>query len=396
MLVGATGDWTQNTMQIEGPVIQTIYRLLGAPGAFNYTIVDSGHNYNKTSREHVYRWMGRWLLGVTDAEALREKPYEIPPQKEMLVFNDKRPRPDSAKTEEQLRDSLVERCKRQIEAMKPIDHRSFVRFQGELGAAFRTMFPQPPERPLRKWVDESRKGDGWISTRFMLMSGVIPGVEFLPVAADNQHSPADLRRSLKTVRVIHPDGIRGIMNEETGEPNELVRSILEKGYRVEAIDCFLTGDHMGPGGSAERALPESHAYTYNPTTLAYRVQDILTGLDKGASLVGIGEAGPWCLLAAACSDGVGRVAVDLNGFDGDDEASWQGDMFQPQIMKYGGLRTAASLVAPAPLFVHNTQDNLDADWVTQTYWMGGAKDALATQADKATDEEVVKWLFDGQ
>ncbi|MBM3335755.1 acetylxylan esterase, partial [Candidatus Sumerlaeota bacterium] len=66
MLTGATGDWTKNLMTVEGPAMRTIYKLLGAEDKFNYAIVDAGHNYNKETREHVYRWMGKWLLGETD------------------------------------------------------------------------------------------------------------------------------------------------------------------------------------------------------------------------------------------------------------------------------------------------------------------------------------------
>src|SRR5690606_20342852 len=56
ILVAATGDWTRRTMTVEGPAIESIYRLLGAEDHFHYTIFDYPHNYNQESREAVYAW----------------------------------------------------------------------------------------------------------------------------------------------------------------------------------------------------------------------------------------------------------------------------------------------------------------------------------------------------
>src|SRR5947199_3513995 len=47
ILVAATGDWTRATLEIEGPAIEKIYRLFGAPEKLRYVRFDFNHNYNQ-------------------------------------------------------------------------------------------------------------------------------------------------------------------------------------------------------------------------------------------------------------------------------------------------------------------------------------------------------------
>ena len=75
LVVGATGDWTKTTMEIEGPAIAGIYKLLNEEDRFKYARFDFGHNYNKTTREAVYDWLGNRLLENPDPASLKERPY---------------------------------------------------------------------------------------------------------------------------------------------------------------------------------------------------------------------------------------------------------------------------------------------------------------------------------
>src|SRR5258706_12014140 len=67
ILVAATGDWTKATMEVEGPAIESVYRLFGAADRLRYVRFDFGHNYNQTSREAVYAWFGQWLVPSSDS-----------------------------------------------------------------------------------------------------------------------------------------------------------------------------------------------------------------------------------------------------------------------------------------------------------------------------------------
>src|SRR6185437_13972382 len=71
-LVGATGDWTAKTMSQAYPTIRAIYALVGTPDRVSADVFDFRHNYNQTSRNAVYAFMGKWLLGIDDSESTRE------------------------------------------------------------------------------------------------------------------------------------------------------------------------------------------------------------------------------------------------------------------------------------------------------------------------------------
>ena len=68
-LVGATGDWTARTMTRAYPTLVNIYSLLGAADRVSADVFDFPHNYNQTSRNAVYPFLAKWLLGLDDLES---------------------------------------------------------------------------------------------------------------------------------------------------------------------------------------------------------------------------------------------------------------------------------------------------------------------------------------
>ncbi len=76
LMVSATGDWTVNTPTVEYPSIREIYRLFGAEDQLEWAQVDAGHNYNRESRECVYKFFGRFLPVRDDAD-LVERPLQV-------------------------------------------------------------------------------------------------------------------------------------------------------------------------------------------------------------------------------------------------------------------------------------------------------------------------------
>ena len=51
---------------------QPIYNLLGAPDRISADKFEFEHNYNQTTRNAVYAFMGRWLVGINDLDSTRE------------------------------------------------------------------------------------------------------------------------------------------------------------------------------------------------------------------------------------------------------------------------------------------------------------------------------------
>ena len=59
LMVSATGDWTTKTPQVEFPMIRGVYELFGAADRVANVHVDAPHNYNKASREAMYKFFGK-------------------------------------------------------------------------------------------------------------------------------------------------------------------------------------------------------------------------------------------------------------------------------------------------------------------------------------------------
>jgi len=68
-------------------------------------------------------------------------------------------------------------------------------------------------------------------------------------------------------------------------------------------------------------------------------------------VVGLGEAGMWCLFAAALEPPGGDVLVDFNGFNPDDDAEWVARHYIPSIRSLGDIATATYLIEPRRLTV---------------------------------------------
>src|SRR6266404_1644475 len=64
LMVSATGDWTRNTPTEEFPAMQGIYRLFDKEALVQTIQIDAPHNYNKPSREAVYRFFAQYALGA--------------------------------------------------------------------------------------------------------------------------------------------------------------------------------------------------------------------------------------------------------------------------------------------------------------------------------------------
>lgn len=85
LVTGCTGDWTWQLPEVEYPAIRDIYALYGAEDEVSCFFDDAPHNYNRVTREAVYRWFGRYFNGMEgtwkertvdfgDASALRIYP----------------------------------------------------------------------------------------------------------------------------------------------------------------------------------------------------------------------------------------------------------------------------------------------------------------------------------
>jgi Acetyl xylan esterase (AXE1) len=113
LMVAATGDWTNETPQLEFPAMRRIYALFGAEDRVHSIQFQAPHNYNKDSREAMYGWMARWLRHQPADVRISERPSTPERLADLLVFEG-RPLPDGALTAEQVTTQWIDSARRQI------------------------------------------------------------------------------------------------------------------------------------------------------------------------------------------------------------------------------------------------------------------------------------------
>ncbi len=393
ILVSATGDWTKDNPRVEYPDIRSIYRLFDAEEKVKSVQFDTGHNYNKDSREAVYAWFGRWMLRVTDAEKLKEQPFTPEKDEDLRVFTDAHPRPDDAVDAEGLRAYLVKAAKERIAELKPRDAASLRKFRRTMSSAMEhTLAASVPakEEIVVERVAEA-KHDEFTAVRLRLgrkgKHEAIPASLLIP-ASRSRRRPATL--------IVHSQGKDAIV--KMGQPlSPVVAASLEEGRVVMAMDCFRVGELKRD----QRKRTESHWLTYNRTDLALRVQDILTAIgylrsrdDVGrVDLVGLDGAGVWCLLANAIATQVRRAAIDANGFS-DDPAAWEGQNLVPGILRAGGAKVAAALCVPRQVLLFDTRGKFPTDVAEAAYQAADKRGRLRVLADDCPDAAVADWLLE--
>lgn len=392
LLVSATGDWTVNTPTVEYPAIRSIYAHFDAAHKVHQVQVNAEHNYNKESREAVYAWFAKWFLGAEDASAFKEVAYQVEPDDALLVFSE-REMPAHAMKQAEFLPAWVSRAQQALENRKPMNEAELQTFREEMGSglqhALGLHIPNSSELTLvepegafpttyqanfsARHLVIGRKGIG----------DAIPAILFSPEPQVG-HYPVSL--------VVHPEGKEGLIDSETGAPSSLIAALLRASHKVLLIDVFGTGEH----NDYQRPEDTSYFTTYNRTTAALRVQDILTALrcftGRGdvseVNLIGIGEAGLWGMFAAGFAD-VANVVVDAARFDNSSDAGYLETLPIPSLRKVGDFRTAGTLIAPRPLVIHNTGDAFDTGWIDEVYRNVGAGQQLLVEKGVLPDTEIV-------
>jgi hypothetical protein len=340
IMISATGDWTRETPRVEFPAIQSVYALYGAADRLENVHVDAGHNYNQDSREGVYRFFAKWLLGRDDYADFTEPPYELESDENLRVF----PGDDAPKgypnRDEVIASVIAERKAKSEKTLK------------ENPALYKTVFSDimdatvPGANDLDcERVSSVQRDDyvveGWILRRKEAHDAV-PALLYRAYDATPQDA----------VLLVHGEG-KAALAGDSG-PGDLVAGLLAQGKAVLAIDAFLVGEAHGAFAATERRREGGFMDTFQPTDTGYRVQDVLTAvaflqarrdLTDDVDVVGLGAAGVWTLLARAIEAAPkGATVVDWNGFDPQDDEAWLKDYYVPCIRSVGDVQTAMALL----------------------------------------------------
>jgi len=297
LMVSATGDWTKNTPREEFPAIRSIYELYGKGDNVESVQIDAPHNYNRASREAMYAFFNKRILGVQGE--VKERNTHIEKLQDMLVWQG-RALPPNAVTYEQLVEQWIAAAKKQ---------------KHDVDALRLALATEWPERVIGE-----REGERILLTR-PGKGDRVPGLR--------------IGGGVPSIVVVGPDGA------EAARKDPVAQELIRAGKPVLILTAFQTGDAVAP-----RDRPAQHFLTFNRSDDANRVQDILTALaylkQEGAQnlrVIGIGKTAIWSLFAAAVAPVPVTADGNLGGFTGTDQ-NFIDQFFVPGIQRAGGLEAA--------------------------------------------------------
>ena len=402
VIPSATGDWTKETPKAEYPSIRGAYELYGAADRVANVHVTSPHGYNITHREGVYTFFDRWLQHPHRARTkpgaakITEPKYTLEKHEDLLVWQG-RQLPKDARTPKTLKADVIAQCRRQLAELLPGKAADRKRFDETLGEVYRHAIMASAPKADELAVEELGKTTVGRTRVTRLLLGRKGAGDRVPALL---YSAGGTSGKAPACVVVCPGGKADLIDADTGTEGPLLAALLTAGWRVLAVDVYLTGEFHSPFARTQQKKSGRYFATYNRTEIVQRVQDILTataylarrGDVKGLALVGVGQAGAWCLLAAPMTPEGTRVAVDLAQLTGDEDPRWLGDLFTPLILKAGGPWTAAALAAPRPMLLHNIATSFDIKPCRAAYRAAGKSDRIRIEPGLQSPDAVVRWL----
>ena len=362
-IVGAN-DWTDETMTVEYPALQKVYRLLGSPDRISADKFEFEHNYNQTTRNAVYAFMGRWLVGIEDPATIREGEVKAEPADALLTFSKDHPAPPDRKSPAQLETELVDVMTRSLDRLAP----TIVAATWEASANLlrtalevRVGLTEPAERELgprlirranrfglaiEHWLVSRDSIEVWRVTRKSEWVDDVPVVRLIPAKPTG-----------RATLIASPRGKADLLGPDGG-PSPLVKALLDRGQTVIGFDPLFVGESIAPRAPATSRPVVDHFPTYNPTPRRRpragpghraRLVQARGNEIREVSLIALGDSGPLALLARPLLTGIARTAIDLNGFDyGDGSTPVPPALDLPGVLGFGGLKAAAALTVPCP------------------------------------------------
>jgi hypothetical protein len=380
-------DWTWEFLTKGFPEVKATYKLLGAEDNVEAEVYDFPHNYNQTSRQRVYAFFSKHLFHI-DPALSKELPLEAEAFETISTWDGDHPRPADAVDADGLKQYLAGLSAKQSLLFRPTTKDAWASTREELATAVtRRLSLSDPARPNQ--VVRVEQDQNVAHVRFG--SGPTPRVRgemFLP--------PKDQWKA--DTLMVHPDGVAALVGAD-GTPGDLVKQAVAQGHAVLVIDPYLIGENRNPiVANAPSAI--THFACYNRSTAAERVQDIVDALGvlkehaekRPVNLIGIGSAGPLCILARTQAPFVVRSVIDANQFDYRADSDLPAEQILPGIVRLGGLRAVGCLAAPGRLFIHNTGAALDTSWIEEAYRLEGAPDKLTIQRSQVDNDQIVAAL----
>jgi len=398
-LVGATGDWTANTLTAVLPRLREVYGLYGRPDLVTATIFNFEHNYNRVSRNAVYPFFAKWLRNVPDSDALREPELDYESPETLMVLTDSKPFEAKPKTREEIEKKLIEMRSKQIDewlflAAHSGPEREAAKSVLKTALKVRTAITEPSANELSV---ETLKADLFVEGVQMRKLHVgragtgeaVPVVEAIPGRATGV-----------SVVIAADAGIASMIGAD-GQPTPLIKALLAKGTTVYAYDPLYVGASFDPATGRSQRPETAHFACYNKSLTQDRLQDLANVVALAKSrpdcrtvhLAGLGDSAEFVLWTRPSLAGIGRTYVDMAG-----ASDPLGKQFLAGSAQAGGLMGAAQAIAPGILKIERTgPKGVSAETLGRIYELEGVPGNVSVTDDSKpalSGEAVAAWLLD--
>jgi dienelactone hydrolase len=349
LAMSAANDWTHDLLTVGLPELKSIFGLFGAADRVTARFMPFEHGDHLPSRELMYSWFSRYLLGNAQTDAIVESSFIPVPPSELSVFDTAHPRAAEADAPG-VRSYLTRTSDEQMAALAADP----ARYREVVSTALRAMVNDPFASGVEALTAPAESGRGSslagagiaVSHARLMRSG--GGGEVVPVMTLTP-------RGWKGGPIViwtHPAGQASLFaGSDSAGVVPAARSILDRGAMIIAPDVFLTGASRTSEGAArlshvkdEERLP-AYNYGYNRAVLAERVRDLFTTVafaekqhPRAIQLIAFDRAGVWALLTRALAgESIARASIDLDGFEFAAVRDPFDPMMLPGAVKYGGI-----------------------------------------------------------
>lgn len=338
MLPAVTGDWTNLNPRYEIPKMKDVYKLYSAENLVEHFYYDDCHNYNKRTRQHIYSFFVRHLMGKEASEIILEE--DIPPPSPKLLWH------NGVKPAEATEETIANAIKQLTEAYNQnvLDEGDDIeRFKAEQREVLRQLLDDGRGEirdvvyrifgPVDGWGVEGGKVRPYTLSR----RGVGDNLQVIDITSDKYVNNGEI------TLIIAEGTYRDYFGD--GKKSSVVSAAMTEGKKLRIAELLGSGsnawqmkyairDNQGPEGYS------NFSTTFEESYFSMRVHDVITNIvqlrEQGFSKINIvaeGTAIPVALAAAALTEV--PIAVDLTRVD---EAVWDEELnYHPLIKRIGGL-----------------------------------------------------------